>query len=208
VRRGARHNHETWPGLRVEASRGLYETLAIVLEGARETPVIAAGGIGNGEGIYKALVAGASAAALGMRFIATVESTAHPDYKRALVAANAKDTALTICFQDGWPAMHRVLRNRTFTMWETAGSNSPGKRPGEGDVIATHADGTKVLRYEDTSPRPGFSGAVTDCAMYAGTSVEYIKDLPGAGELVGRLWRECEAARNRKSTLPQDCSRS
>jgi nitronate monooxygenase len=192
-----------------ESSRGLYETLQIVLQGAGETPVIAAGGIGNGEGIYKALAAGASAAALGTRFVATAESTAHPDYKRALVAADAKDTALTTCFQDGWPVMHRVLRNRTFTLWETAGCSPPGKRPGEGDVIATQADGTKVVRYEGTAPRPGFVGAVTDLPMWAGTSVEHVKDVPGAAELVGRLWRECETARsNRKAALPQDCSRS
>jgi len=43
--------------------------------------------------------------------LATVESNAHPDYKRAILAAYAKDTALTICFQDGWPATHRALRN-------------------------------------------------------------------------------------------------
>lgn len=55
------------------------------------------------------------------------------------------------------PAMHRVLRNRTFTVWETAGSSLPGKRPGEGDVIATQADGTKVVRYEGTAPRRGLS---------------------------------------------------
>jgi nitronate monooxygenase len=68
--------------------------------------VVAAGGIGNGQGIHKALSTGASAAALGTRFVATVESNAHPEYKRALLAAYAKDTALTICFQDGWAATH------------------------------------------------------------------------------------------------------
>ena len=105
--------------------------------------------------------------------------------------------------------MHRVLRNRTFILWEAEGCKSPGKRLGEGDVVASQADGTKIVRYENTSPGVGFSGSVTDCPMWAGTSVEYIKDLPGAGELVGRLWRECEAARsNPKSVLPQDCSRS
>jgi hypothetical protein len=40
----------------------------------------------------------------------------------------------------------------------------------------------------------GFGGSVTECPMWAGTSVEAIKDLPEAGELVGRLWRESEAA--------------
>ena len=40
----------------------------------------------------------------------------------------------------------------------------------------------------------GFGGAVTECPMWAGTSVEFVEDLPAAAELVGRLLRECEAA--------------
>jgi len=178
----------------VQATRGLYEALPIVLEEAKQKPVVAAGGIGNGEGIRKALLAGASAAALGTRFVATAESNAHPDYKRAIFAAHAKDTALTICFQDGWPAMHRAMRNRTFVMWDAAGCPSPGKRPGEGDVVATSSDGTKLLRYRGRMPSRGLEGAVTDCALYAGMGVEFIKDLPAAGELVERLWRECQTS--------------
>ena len=184
----------TEAGGHVQATRTLYETLPIVLEVARDKPVVAAGGIGNGYGIYKALAAGASGAVLGTRFVATAESFAHEDYKRALVAAHAKDTALTICFQDGWSAAHRVLRNRTFVMWETAGCLSPGKRPGEHDTIARRADGSLILRYEDTGPRRGFTGSVTECPMWAGTSVELVKDLPNAAELVERLWGECLAA--------------
>jgi nitronate monooxygenase len=184
----------TEAGGHVQATRGLYEALPIVLEEAKQKPVVAAGGIGNGEGIRKALLAGASAAALGTRFVATIESNAHPDYKNAILAAYAKDTALTICFQDGWPAMHRALRNRTFVMWDAAGCPSPGKRPGEGDVVATSSDGTKLLRYRSRMPSRGLDGAVTDCALYAGTSVDYIKDLPAAGALVERLWRECQTA--------------
>jgi len=182
----------TEAGGHVQATRGLYEALPIVLEEAKQKPVVAAGGIGNGEGIRKALLAGASAAALGTRFVATAESNAHPDYKRAILAAYAKDTALTICFQDGWPAMHRALRNRTFVMWDAAGCPSPGKRPGEGDVVATSSDGTQLLRYRGRTPSRGLAGAITDCALYAGMGVEFIKDLPAAGQLVERLWRECQ----------------
>jgi hypothetical protein len=35
---------------------------------------------------------------------------------------------------------------------------------------------------------------VTECAMYAGLIVDFVKDAPAAGELVERLWQECEAA--------------
>jgi nitronate monooxygenase len=182
----------TEAGGHVQASRGLYEALPNVLEEAKQKPVIASGGIGNGDGIRKALLAGASAAMLGTRFVATIESNGHPAYKQALLAGHAQDTALTVCFQDGWPATHRALRNRTFVLWDAAGCPPPGKRPGEGEAIATRPDGSKVLRYDYRSPYRGMEGAVTECALYAGISVDFVKDVPAAGELVERLWQECK----------------
>jgi len=52
----------TEAGGHVQANRGLYQALPDVLNEARQTPVVASGGIGNGQGIRKALLAGASAA--------------------------------------------------------------------------------------------------------------------------------------------------
>ena len=182
----------TEAGGHVQASRGLYEALPRVLEEAKEKPVIASGGIGNGDGIRKALLAGASAAMLGTRFVATLESNGHAAHKQAILAAHAQDTALTVCFQDGWPATHRALRNRTFILWDAAGCPPPGKRPGDGEAIATRPDGSKVLRYDYRSPYRGMEGAVTECALYAGLSVDYVKDIPRAAELVERLWQECK----------------
>jgi nitronate monooxygenase len=184
----------TEAGGHVQASRGLYEALPNVLEEAKQKPVIASGGIADGDGIRKALLAGASAAMLGTRFVATIESNGHPAHKQAILMAHAQDTALTVCFQDGWPATHRALRNRTFILWDAAGCPPPGKRPGEGETVATRPDGSKVLRYDYRSPYRGMEGAVTECAMYAGLSVDFVKDLPAAGELVERLWQECMAA--------------
>jgi nitronate monooxygenase len=182
----------TEAGGHVQATKGLYEALPKVLEEAKQKPVIASGGIGNGEGIRKALLAGASAAMLGTRFVATIECNGHPAHKQAILAAHAQDTVLTVCFQDGWPATHRALRNRTFVLWDAAGCPPPGKRPGEGDIVATTPDGRKVLRYDYRSPFRGMEGAVTECALYAGLSIDFVKDLPAAGELVERLWQECQ----------------
>lgn len=183
-------------GGHVQAHRGLLESLPLILEAANGKPVIAAGGIGDGRGIHRVLVAGAGAAMLGTRFVATVESNAHLDYKKALIAAKATDTALTVCFQDGWPALHRVLQNRTFVAWEAAGCPSPGKRPGEGEVVGTRPNGSKLVRYGGSPPLQGFTGQLMDCVLYAGQSVEAVKDLPHAADLVRRLWAQCEAARH------------
>lgn len=185
-------------GGHVQSSTPVYELLPKVLDEARQTPVLVAGGIGNGRTLLAALIAGAAGGVLGTRFVATIESVAHADYKDAIVRADARDAALSVCFQDGWPgATHRALRNGTLMRWEAAGCPPPGKRPGEGDVVATRPDGTRKIRYQYASPLRGYEGAVTDLAMYAGQSVGNVKDLPAASDLIERLWAECLSARRR-----------
>jgi nitronate monooxygenase len=184
----------TEAGGHVQAHRPLLEALAEVLAEAKQTPVVASGGIGNGEGIRKVLMGGASAAMLGTRFVATQESWARPDYKAALTQAKAGDTALTVCFEGGWPnALHRVLRNPVFERWESAGCPPVGKRPGEGEVVGTFGE-TKINRYSTVPPLGIVTGSRDNLCLYAGQSVEHIKDIPAAGELVERLWAECLGA--------------
>ena len=183
----------TEAGGHVQATKGLYEVLPAVLEEAKTVPVVAGGGIANGVHIRHALLAGASGVLIGTRFVATKEAGAHDEYKGAITRAKAADTVLTVCFQDGWTnAPHRVLRNRTLEIWEAAGCPPPGKRPGEGDILATNAitGGTK-LRYSTRIPEPGDRGAITELALLAGQGVDAIRDIPSAGELVARLWKEC-----------------
>ena len=186
----------TEAGGHVQANSRLYETLPKVLDEAKLTPVIAAGGIGNGAGIRAVLSAGASGAMLGTRFVATRENSSHQEYKNALLKADKSDTVVTTCFEGGWPnATHRVLRNSTFIRWDAAGCPPVGKRPGEGDVVATRADGRPVVRYAITSPLASFTGnQLLDCALYAGEGVGVVRDIPAAGDLVSRLWKECVAA--------------
>jgi nitronate monooxygenase len=182
-------------GGHVQSSTPLYELLPRVAERAKDTPVLAAGGISRGRDIYRALCAGASGVLIGTRFVATQESMAHPEYKAALLRAGATDTALSVCFQDGWPgALHRTLRNATLARWEAAGCPPVGQRPGEGDVVARLADGSPVARYHFASPQRGVEGEVTDLALYAGAGVGDITDLPPVAELITRLWEECVIA--------------
>jgi nitronate monooxygenase len=184
----------TEAGGHVQAHRGLYEILPTVLEVARDRPVLAAGGIADGAGIYKALAAGASGAVLGTRFVATRESDAHDDYKKALTGAKGSNTSLTLCFQNGWLAQHRVLRNSTFVAWEAAGCPQAGTRPGEGDVIFTRGDGRPIHRYDNNAPLVGCQGRVLEASLYAGKGADAITDLPPAADLIQRLWAGAEAA--------------
>lgn len=58
-------------------------------------PVVCAGGVGSAEDFVTALRIGYAGVQMGTRFIATLECRAHPDYKNAIVAADADDIVLT-----------------------------------------------------------------------------------------------------------------
>ena len=178
-------------GGHVQSSTPLLDLLPRVVEEAENVPIIAAGGIATGTGIARVLALGAKGAMLGTRFLATRESRAHPEYKRLLAEATG-ETALTVCFDGGWPySPQRVLRNSTLQAWEASGCPPVGSRPREGEKVATTAEGEVILRYEGTAPKTGYTGAIEAMCLYAGTGCGDISDIPRAEELVERLWQEC-----------------
>lgn len=61
-----------------------------------DIPVIAAGGIADGRGILAALSLGAEGVQIGTRFAATLESSAHQNYKEAILEAGDNATALVL----------------------------------------------------------------------------------------------------------------
>ncbi len=72
-------------------------------------PVIAAGGFADGRGLAAALSLGASAIAMGTRFMTTRESALHPNYKRKSIEKDIYGTLYSTRF-DGIPC--RVMDNR------------------------------------------------------------------------------------------------
>ncbi len=87
-------------GFEAGGHNGLDEitTLALVPQIADvvTVPVIAAGGIADGRGVAAAFALGAHGVQVGTRFAATVESSAHVNYKEAIVSAQDRDTVLTL----------------------------------------------------------------------------------------------------------------
>ncbi len=60
-----------------------------------QIPVIAAGGIADGRGMAAAFALGAEGVQMGTRFLATVESEVHDNYKRRILASSIRDTVVT-----------------------------------------------------------------------------------------------------------------
>ncbi len=85
-------------GVEAGGHNGLDEitTLCLIpqLVDSVKIPVIAAGGIANGRQIAAAFCLGAEGVQIGTRFAATIESSAHENYKKKIVEAGDNDTVL------------------------------------------------------------------------------------------------------------------
>lgn len=127
-------------------------------------PVIAAGGIMDGQGVRAVLDLGAVAAQLGTAFIACPESAADEAYRAALQGEGAAHTTMTRAIS-GRPA--RSLRNR-FTLW------------GQGDVPQAAAypiayDAGKALNAAAKARGEGGFGA-----QWAGQGAPLARSMPAA----------------------------
>ena len=59
-------------------------------------PVISAGGIATGKGMLAAMILGADGVQIGSRFAATIESSAHQNFKQSILKVKDGDTQLTL----------------------------------------------------------------------------------------------------------------
>lgn len=166
-----------------------------VVDAVAPTPVVAAGGIGDGRGLAAVLTLGASAGWFGTRFVMSAEAPALPRYRDLLAAADETSTVYSTVFDIGWPdAPHRTLRNSTIETWEAAGRPPSGMRPGEGETVATWDDGKVIPRYASTLAREGVTGDIEALPLWAGQSVGLVDDVLPAGEIVRQLADEAAAA--------------
>jgi nitronate monooxygenase len=148
-------------------------------------PVVCAGGIGDAREFAQALALGYAGAQLGTRFIATTECSAHPDYKRAILAADAQDIVLTERVTGvplaviRTPYVERVgTRAGPIARWMLRGRRTK-------HFMRTVFALQSVWRLKRASLR----GAVSTSRDYwqAGKSVATIDTIEPAGDIVRRL---------------------
>jgi nitronate monooxygenase len=148
-----------------------------------QVPVIASGGIADGEGMAAALALGAEGVNMGTRFCATLEAPIHDNIKRSLVGATERDTRLI------FRTLHntaRVLRNPISE--EVVSIEKRGNAQFE-DIrhLVAGARGRAALE----------SGEADDGIVTAGQCVGLIDDIPSCAELLERMVRECRASLQR-----------
>ncbi len=141
---------------------------------AVKIPVIAAGGIGDGRAIAAAIALGAQGVQIGSRFAATVESSAHEQFKQAIVAATPTSTMLAM--RKLVPV--RLLKNKFYeeiTSLEErcAPSEEINQHLGKGRAKAGMLDGD-----------------MSEGELEIGQISGLIKDIPTCLELMTRLEKE------------------
>jgi NAD(P)H-dependent flavin oxidoreductase YrpB (nitropropane dioxygenase family) len=85
---------------------------------AAPTPVLAAGGIGDGRGLVAALAVGCIGVWVGTRFLASVEGGALDIQKEAILRARDEDTRRTLVYTG---KTSRATYNRFHDLWESSG---------------------------------------------------------------------------------------
>ena len=101
-------------GFEAGGHNGFEETTTMVLipylKKFVDIPIIAAGGIGSGQSIFAAMSLGAEGVQIGSLFASAKESSAHENFKRAIVDSNDGSTHLTL--KEIVPV--RLIRNEFF----------------------------------------------------------------------------------------------
>jgi enoyl-[acyl-carrier protein] reductase II len=163
-------------------------TLALIpqLVDALKVPVAAAGGIADARGFLAALALGAEGISVGTRFAATVESSAHENYKRAVVEAGDAATALFAkpiapvrAIRNAWVDRVREAEARGVSREELAGLY-----------------GTKHARLGI------LEGDVVEGELEAGQSSGLIREVLPAAEVVRRFVEGYVEGRRRLDAIP------
>ncbi|HMN17675.1 MAG TPA: nitronate monooxygenase [Ignavibacteriaceae bacterium] len=148
-------------------------------------PVIAAGGIADGRGILAALSLGAEGVQIGTRFAATVESSAHQNFKDEIVKAG--DQATVLAFKK--IGLVRIIKNdfaiRAMKA-ESEGWNEIQLR----ELLATKRERIGI-----------FEGDLIEGELEAGQGVGLINDIPTVKELFERLLNEIEITNRKNNNL-------
>ncbi|MDA9348207.1 nitronate monooxygenase [Polaribacter sp.] len=96
-------------------------TLIPMVKEAIHIPIIAAGGIATGKGMMAAMVLGANGVQIGSRFAATLESSAHQNFKQSILKVKDGDTKLTL--KELAPV--RLIKNEFYNQIEALYQQQP-----------------------------------------------------------------------------------
>jgi enoyl-[acyl-carrier protein] reductase II len=142
-------------------------------------PLIAAGGISSGRAMLAAFALGASGVQVGSRFAASVESSAHENFKQLII--NAQEGSTKLMMKQLTPV--RLLKNKFYEEVELAES-----------MCATSSQ-LSALLGKGRAKKGMFEGDLDTGELEIGQIASVISKIEPAANIVKEIWEEfCSTA--------------
>ena len=148
-------------------------------------PLIAAGGIATGRGMLAAMTLGADGVQMGSRFAASMESSAHDEFKKTIVETGEGDTQLTL--KELAPV--RLIKNKFYHDLQELYTKCPTKEDLEN------------LLGKRRAKRGMFEGDLVEGELEIGQVAGLIHDILPVQTIVENIITEFNAARSEVATF-------
>ena len=148
-------------------------------------PVIAAGGIGSGKSMLAAMSLGADGVQIGSRFVASVESSAHINFKEEVLKAKEGDTMLSL----KQLTAVRLLNNDFYQQVK--------KAEDRGDSVKELQD----LLGRGRSKKGMFEGDVVEGELEIGQVSSMIKEIIPAKNIIDEIILEFNSEKQRINSI-------
>jgi enoyl-[acyl-carrier protein] reductase II len=174
-------------GFEAGGHNGREETTTLVavpkVRQATILPVIAAGGIATGKAMLAAMILGADGVQMGTRFIASVESSAHQNFKNAVIQAQEGDTMLSL--KQLVPV--RLIKNPFYERVSQAELNGESK------------EALQTLLGKGRAKLGMFEGDTTEGELEAGQIAAIITQIEPVEHIIQNIVLEYKVAREQMS---------
>ena len=154
-------------------------TLIPIVKEKIKIPLIAAGGIATGRGMLAVMILGADGVQVGSRFAASLESSAHENFKETIINTKEGDTQLTL--KELAPV--RLIKNKFYQDVQDLYEKCPTKE----DLV--------VLLGRARAKRGMFEGDLVEGELEIGQIAGIIHEIKPAGEIIKEMITDFETAR-------------
>ena len=160
-------------------------TLIPIVKEHLTIPLIAAGGIASGRGMLAAMVLGADGVQMGSRFAASVESSAHENFKQTIINVKEGDTQLTL--KELAPV--RLIKNKFFEDIQKLYETSPS------------TEELKNLLGRARAKKGMFEGDLIEGELEIGQIAGLIHEIKPVNQIIEEIITEFKKAQSEVSIL-------
>jgi enoyl-[acyl-carrier protein] reductase II len=148
-------------------------------------PLIAAGGIATGRGMLAAMALGADGVQVGSRFAASIESSAHENFKNTII--NCKEGETQVTLKELAPV--RLIKNKFYNDIQELYKTNPS------------VEDLKNLLGRARAKKGMFEGDLIEGELEIGQISGLFKDIKSAKDIIDEMIQDFEIAKNEIQNL-------